>query len=447
MQEKSQNAFLGRFAYLLTDFCGNLLFCIIGAYLLYFYTDVFGLPIAITGTLLLATRILDCLDAPIWGSIVDHTKSKYGKSRPYFLWLAVPFGLSMWLTFTTPDFLSETGKIIYAVFTYLIAGIVYSGVQTAITSILPNLTSDHKERMVLNTFRMVGGSIGAFICMTFTLPLVKFFGQGSEQRGFSITVGMFAIIVVILMIFAFRHLREQNVSENESIPVKDSIRAIKNNWPWILLVSANFLAWVGFSMRQGTVIYFCKYNLGDDSLTAYLNGILTISCLLSFLTMTFIVKYTRKFGAMCLGLLFIILGYVGINLSGTNVTLIMIFWAIGSFGQGLSCAMPFGMLADTVDYGEWKNHVRAPGFLTAIGSALCIKGGSGLGAFIPALIMTHYGYVANAEQTTESLFGIEMAFIWCPIVVFIVAAIPMLFYRKYELIEGKIISDLKARKA
>ena len=61
--------------------------------------------------------------------------------------------------------------------------------------------------------------------------------------------------------------------------------------------------------------------------------------------------------------------------------------------------------------------------------------------------MTHYGYVANAEQTTESLFGIEMAFIWCPIVVFIVAAIPMLFYRKYELIEGKIISDLKARKA
>ena len=81
MQEKNQSVFLGRFSYLLTDFCGNLLFCIIGAYLLYFFTDVYGLPVAVTGTLLLVTRVLDCLDAPIWGSIIDHTKSRYGKSR------------------------------------------------------------------------------------------------------------------------------------------------------------------------------------------------------------------------------------------------------------------------------------------------------------------------------------------------------------------------------
>ena len=445
MQEKNQSVFLGRFSYLLTDFCGNLLFCIIGAYLLYFFTDVYGLPVAVTGTLLLVTRVLDCLDAPIWGSIIDHTKSRYGKSRPFFLWLAIPFAVSMWATFTTPTFLSETGKIVYAVLTYLIAGIVYSGVQTAITSILPNLTTNHKERMVLNTFRMVGGSLGAFICMTFTLPLVEFLGQGNEQRGFSITVGMFGIVAAILLIFAFRHLREKNVEQNESVPVKDSIRAIKNNWPWILLVSANFLAWIGFSMRQGTVIYFCKYNLEDGSLTAYLNGILTITCLLSFLSMTFIVKYTKKFGAMLLGIALIILGYIGISMAGTSVAMIIIFWAIGSFGQGLACAMPFGMLADTVDYGEYKNNVRAPGFLTSIGSALCIKGGSGLGAFIPAKIMMIFGYVANAEQTSESLLGIEVAFIWAPIVVFVLAAVPMFFYRKYEAQESQIIQELAKR--
>ena len=112
------------------------------------------------------------------------------------------------------------------------------------------------------------------------------------------------------------------VEQNESVPVKDSIRAIKNNWPWILLVSANFLAWIGFSMRQGTVIYFCKYNLEDGSLTAYLNGILTITCLLSFLSMTFIVKYTKKFGAMLLGIALIILGYIGISMAGTSVAMI-----------------------------------------------------------------------------------------------------------------------------
>ena len=367
---------IGRMSFFLTDFCGNLLFCIIGSYLLYFYTDVFGLPVTVTGMLLLLTRILDAIDAPIWGSIVDHTHSKYGRSRPFFLWLAVPFALTMWLTFTTPSFLSDTGKIVYAVFTYLLAGIVYSGVQTAITSILPNLTSNHSERMILNTFRMVGGSVGAFISMTFTLPLVNLLGDGDQQLGFSLTVGMFGVIVVILMIFAFRHLREQNVERNVSIPVKDSVRAIKNNWPWIILVSVNLIVWICISVRQGTLIYYTKYVLNDEGLTAWLNGVMTLTQLIAFISMAFIVKFTHKFGAMILGAVMVALGHFGIYMSGTSVPMITAFWAIGALGQGLICAMPFGMLADTVDYGEWTNNVRAAGFLTAIGSALCIKAGS-----------------------------------------------------------------------
>ena len=99
----------GRLSYGLTDGCGNLLYCIIGSYLLYFYTDVFGLSVATAGAILLFTRLLDAIDAPIWGFIVDHTKSKYGQSRPYFLWLCVPFAVFMWLTFTTPA-LSGTTK-------------------------------------------------------------------------------------------------------------------------------------------------------------------------------------------------------------------------------------------------------------------------------------------------------------------------------------------------
>ena len=99
LQESSMKS---RLSYALTDGSGNLLYCIIGSYLLYFYTDVFGLSVAVTGTLLLATRLLDAIDAPVWGFIVDHTKTRYGQSRPYFLWLCVPFALFMWLTFTTP---------------------------------------------------------------------------------------------------------------------------------------------------------------------------------------------------------------------------------------------------------------------------------------------------------------------------------------------------------
>lgn len=437
--------FKGRASFFLTDFCGNLLFCIIGSYLLYFYTDVFGLPVTVTGILLLLTRILDAIDAPIWGSIVDHTNSKYGRSRPWFLWLAIPFAVSMWLTFTTPSFLSETGKIVYAVFTYLIAGIVYSGVQTAITSILPNLSSNHDERMILNTFRMAGGSVGAFISMTFTLPLVKLLGQGDDQLGFSLTVGMFGIVVVILLFFAFRHLREQNVERNESIPFKDSLKAIKNNWPWIILVSVNLIVWICISVRQGTVIFYAKYVLNNEDITALLNGILTITCLVSFLTMAFIVKFTKKFGAMILGAIMVIVSHVGMYLAGESLALLILCWTIGAFGQGLICAMPFGMLADTVDYGEYSSGVRAAGLLTAIGSALCIKGGSGVGAFIPTYIMGSYGYEANAVQTAESLYGITMSFIWVPVVLSIFIAVPMMLYARFEAQEHDIVRVLQER--
>lgn len=218
----------GRLSYALTDGCGNLLYCIIGSFLLYFYTDVFGLSVAVTGTLLLATRLLDAIDAPLWGFIVDHTKNKYGQSRPYFLWLCVPFAVFMWLTFTTPD-LSGTAKVAYAAVTYIAAGVIYTGIQTAITSILPNLSHNSEERVVLNTFRMVGGNVGAFICMTFTLPLVAYFGGGNDQLGFSMTLAFFGVIAAVLLFVAFRNLREVNVEKIKRIPIKDSIRAIKGN--------------------------------------------------------------------------------------------------------------------------------------------------------------------------------------------------------------------------
>lgn len=301
--------------------------------------------------------------------------------------------------------------------------------------------------MVLNTFRMVGGSIGAFISMTFTLPLVKLLGGDDPQKGFSLTVGMFGIIVIILLVFAFRHLKEQNVEANKAIPVKDSLRAVAGNWPWILLVTANLLVWIDISMRQGTVIYYCKYVLGDEDLASVLNGILNLACLSSFFTMAFIVKVTRKYGAMLLGALLVIIGHSGIYLSGSSTAMIIVFWILAGFGQGLICAMPFGMLADTVDYGEWKTGIRASGFLTAIGAALCIKAGSGVGAFIPTLILDNFGYIANQEQTAQALYGIELSFIWLPCIVAALAAVPMVIYRRYELMEKDIVAELKERAA
>ncbi len=433
----------GRLSYGLTDGCGNLLYCIIGSYLLYFYTDVFGLSVATAGTILLLTRLLDAVDAPVWGFIVDHTKSKYGRSRPYFLWLCVPFAVFMWLTFTTPD-LSGTTKVVYAVVTYILAGIFYTGIQTAITSILPNLTTRTSERVILNTFRMVGGNVGAFICMTFTLPLVAFFGGGDEQKGFSMTLAFFGIVAIVLFIVAFKNMREVNVAKLKSIPIKDSVKAIKGNWPWILIVTANLIFWIALTIRLSTVVYYCQYYLGDKDLTALVNGVMLIQ-VLGMMAIPFLVKIFNKYGTMIFGLVLVGGGHIAIFFLGDSIQVLIPLWMLASIGQGIACSMPFAMLSDTVDFGEWKTGIRASGFLTAIGSAFCIKAGSGIGGFIPATVMDLFGYVPNATQSATAIFGIQFVFTWLPAIIFLCGIIPMLFYRKYERNERNIINELAKR--
>lgn len=133
--------------------------------------------------------------------------------------------------------------------------------------------------------------------------------------------------------------------------------------------------------------------------------------------------------------------------AGTTLSVIIIGWIIGCIGSGIACSMPFAMLSDTVDYGEWKTGIRASGFLTAIGSAFCIKAGTGIGGFIPTQIMGAFGYVPNTVQSHASLFGIQFSFIWVPTIIFTLGIIPMLFYYKYEKNELQIRNDLTANKA
>ncbi|CUH96751.1 putative membrane protein [Propionispora sp. 2/2-37] len=432
--------FSGRFSYALTDASGNLLYCIIGAYLLYFFTDVYGLPVGVTGTLLLATRLLDAIDAPVWGFIVDHTKSRYGQSRPYFLWLCIPFALFMWLTFTTPG-LDGTAKVVYAAAVYILAGVFYTGIQTAITSILPNLSNHSGERVVLNTFRMVGGNVGAFVAITFTLPLVAFLGGGNDQKGFSLALAVYGIVAVGLFLIAFVNLREANIEKIKSIPVKQSIMAIKGNWPWIIIVTANLIFWIALTIRQATLVYYLQYFVGDKSLVPVING-LTVLQVIGMISIPWLVKLSSKYATMILGLILAAGGHIVMFMAGTAIPALATGWIIASIGSGIACSMPFAMLSDSVDYGEWKNGIRASGFLTAIGSAFCIKAGSGIGGFIPAVVLEAFGYVPNAVQSAQSLLGIQAVFIWLPAAIFLLGVLPLLFYRKYEENEANIIQEL-----
>ena len=291
----------GRMSYAATDAAGQLVFCVISFYLLKFYTDVVGLSAATAGTILLIARLIDAIDAPIWGIVFDKTHSRWGKSRPWFLWLCLPFAVFGVLTFWAPD-LSPTAKAIYSGTTYIICSILYTGINTPVTSILSALTPDPKERVVLTSFRMFGSKIGVLLVNATALPLVQLLGKGDDKRGFLLTMPIFAAGSVLLFLLAFRNLRETIVEEKKSMPVREGFRALKGNWPWIIIFSSSLCFWVAFISRISMVPYFFEYKWQHKELTALANS-LDIVSLASILLLPWFCKWTSKSNIWLYGLI------------------------------------------------------------------------------------------------------------------------------------------------
>lgn len=432
-----------RISYGLSDTACNLAFQVISIYLMFFYTDVYGISAAAVGTLFLVARIVDAFDGPIIGILIDRTNTRWGKSRPFFLWFAVPFGLFCVLTFTTPDF-SDTGKIVWAYVTYILVSILYSLVNLPITSILPSLTNNPQERTVLGTVRMVGGTLGQIIVTVFTLPIVAALGQGNQQRGFFLTILMFAIIAVMLLLNTFFHTKERVENVQKVVHLKDSIKAMKHNWPWIIMILMNFIYWLAMTMKNQTTVYFFKYNLNREDLIPLIMAL----AFGSLLTLLFTPSVAARFGkrnTMEMGLVLAIIGQIvmGFGAHSLSIPVIIAGVIVNALGIGFISGLISVMLADTVDYGEWKNGVRAQGLLTSA-SSFSAKFGMGIGGAITAGILAAGGYQANQTQTAQALSAIEFNFVWIPIIGFAIAGIALLFYRA-DRMEKMYLVELEER--
>ena len=434
-------------AYAFSDTGGQLVFCVISFYLLKFYTDVYGISAAAAGTILLVARLIDAVDAPVWGIIFDKTHSKWGKSRPWFLWLCVPFALFGVLTFMTPD-LSYNAKVAYAAITYVVCSILYTGINTPVTSILASLTSSPAERITFTSFRMFGSKLGVLIVNLTALKLVDYFGHGDDRKGFMIVMPMFAVGTVLLFLFAFWKLDERVKEVQKNISIRQSFGAIKGNWPWIIIFISSLFFWIAFISRISISAYFWEYTLHRKDLIGLANSLDFIS-LAGILVLPFFVRLFSKRTAWIVGLIGAVAAQfvIWFGIKTGSLPLVMTGWILGIILSGIAMAMPFSLLSDSVDYGEWKTGVRAAGLLTAVGAAFCLKAGSGLGGALPAWILDWSQYVPNAAQTPKALFGIEVGFIWLPAVFYACAVIPVFFYHHYERLEPKIREDLELRRS
>ncbi|MCY9806147.1 MFS transporter [Lentilactobacillus senioris] len=438
-----------RFSYGLSDFACNLSFQMVGTYLMIFYTDTFGISAAAVGTLFFVARFFDAIDGPFWGIMIDHTHTKWGKSRPYWLWFSIPFAVFCVLVFTTPN-LSLTGKLIWAYVTYIGVDVLYSAVNIPITSILPSLTNNPQERVTLSTIRQFMGTLGAAVITGITLTMVSHFGGGSttSKRGWFIWALIVAIIVLVLFAIVFfnTHERVQTKSSRQSLPIKESLKALRKNWPWAIIIFINFVYWLGMQTRSQVTVYFFKYNMHNAGLASFVLSLQLVSLVAVVLTPLFS-RLIGKRNTMLGGMLIACAGQVLLNIGADHLSTGTIIFAtvIGYLGTGFVSGLIAVMLADAVDYGEWVNGVRAEGIVTSF-SSFSAKLGMGIGGVITGWILSASGYIANKSQTGAALHGIELNYIWVPLIGFGLSAIALMFYH-VDGIEKTMQADLAEKHA
>lgn len=414
-----------KIGYGLGDAASSMFWKLFSMYLMFFYTDIFGMEAKVVGTMFLVTRVWDSLFDPVIGVLADRTQSKWGKFRPYLLYVAVPFGVIGVFTFYTPA-LAESGKLLYAYVTYSIMMMVYSAINVPYASLLGVMSASPKTRSVLATFRMTFAYLGSFVTLLLFNPMVNFFSGYSphieaQQQGWAMAAAVIALCAVVLFLLCFAWTRErvQPVTDTKS-SLKQDIKDLCNNSPWWILLGAGVSTLVFNSVRDGAALYYFKYYVHEAhygkivllNIPFVLSGLyLALGQIANIIGVVLAAPLSNKIGKKNTFMLAMLLATGGS---------IVFYWLDesqiwGIFGLQIvisSCAgtvfpLLWSMYADCADYSELKTGNRATGLIFS-SSSMSQKLGWALGTAVTGWLLGYFGFQANQLQSEETLSGIKM---------------------------------------
>ncbi|PFO06360.1 MFS transporter [Bacillus sp. AFS076308] len=431
-----------RIGYGAADLSCNLVWQMIGLYLMFYYTDVVGLKAVQVSLLFLLTRIVDGVADVMMGIIIDKTNTKWGKSRPYFLWGAIPFAILGILAFYVPD-VGPVGKLLYAYMTYMGLSMVYTMVNIPLASILPSLTSEPQERTMLSTVRIIFSFIGATAVSVLTMPMVKTLGGGSQATGFFWTMVIFSIIACLFFFYTFKNVEEKVKVQVEKVTVKQAFSTLKGNKPYYIFALNILFMWGSYFFQQGALIYYFTYNLDRADLVATIAGIGSFVPIAGTFLTPIIAKKMYKRSLFMISSVVNLVGILIMLFAGSNIPVIIVGAVIAAIGYGTRQSIYFSMQADPVDYGEWKTGINASGLLSALNGFIGKVTMAVAGALF-GLMLTWGHYVPKGHQTEQALLAIKMGYLIIPAVLVVVSMITMSFYN-LDKIYPKIRAEIDAR--
>jgi len=435
-----------KISYGVGDMGFNFYWANISTFLMIFYTDVFGISAAAAGSMLFTIKLVNAFTDPMVGALADRTRTRFGKFRPYLVWVALPLAAAGVLTYTTPN-LSQGGKLVWAYGTYLFMMVCYTGINIPYNALSGVMSSDPQERTTINGLRFVFGFGGGMLVTAATPFLVKWLGHGNERLGWQLTMGFWGLAASGLFALTFLGTRERvTPPPSQNSNVRQDVKDLTRNGPWMVLFFLALIIMMTITLRTATAAYYFKYFVGrPDLLTAFVPAYMAAAAVGALLTpvLTRIIDKRR--------LLIILMSATGVlSIAFFFVPRDQIAWmfalqiAIGLV-LGPKSPIAFAMYADTADYNEWRTGRRATA-MTFAAATFSQKLGTALAAVLMGWIFTTLGYVANAKQTPESQTGILLLISFIPAVFAFLAVGVMMFYKLDDITLKRIQVELAARK-
>lgn len=411
------------------DMAINLVFSSMMLIITFFYTDVFGIRSEDLVLLFIIVRLIDAITDPLMGMLTEKVVTKHGRYRPYLLYFSIPFGISIYLAFSTPNVDYNT-KLIYAYASYIFVTLMFTAITIPYISLISVITDSPKERLSANGYRLFFAKAAAFMVSIVVPPLATYLGKQNIQVGYQYAMGLMGFLGTLFLLFCFLSTKERIHHTGESIPFKDQLQILIKNEQWIILCLSCVFVSIGSVLRGSVAAFYAKYNMSGDALTvSYFLTVGVSAFICSVIASTWLTKKHCKIkvfrysqiSTFVISILFFLL-------SGTqNNLLSYVLFFILSFFSTLYAPIFWASIPDTVDYGFYKTGKRVSG-LAFGGIAFCQKFGMGIAGALVGFLLTYFKYIPNVAQSSNSMMGITLMLTIIPGVFHLLTGIIMFKY-------------------